>query len=106
MADWHSKGMDRVWKFSHARYERNRPGAKEMAKRKKRESTTLDSKKMDNKMMGKSVIKGAMETLMPSRAPCVNDWEMTSIKNGPGEKPIDRPSTIPAYKEAIIMQGL
>ncbi len=64
----------------------------------------FDSNKSVNRIMGRSVIKGANATFNPSFVSCLRVSDITRVCNGPGERPAVAPRTAPVKKyEAIFI---
>ena len=58
----------------------------------------LDKSRMESRIIGRSVISGAMEILRPSFVPCLSVSVNTRVINGPGVNPAPSPNMIPMRK--------
>jgi len=61
-----------------------------------------DSSSVIKRMMGRSVIRGAMATLMPAFILCARVSDITSASKGPGAMPAESPKIAPAIKKEIM----
>jgi len=56
----------------------------------------------ESRIMGISVIRGAMDTFIPAFMVCLRVSDITSTRSGPGVNPAARPKRIPALKNSNI----
>lgn len=69
-------------------------------------SDISDIMNKDISIIGRSVISGAMEILIPSRVPCLIVSVNTSVIRGPGVSPAPSPNIMPAkiYESSVVMK--